>query len=207
MPIRQKKSPTEEFSKIFDVVAKYSVHNFTVSFSLKKHGENNSIKTQSSKSPVEVIRTIYGNEVASSLLKVSIDNINLKFQMDGFISNASYSGKKGQFLLFINHRLVESRALKKALFDDLYRTVLTNQVQPFIYMSIEIDPANVDVNVSSTKNKVTLLNEDMIVSAIKEIVEAELLKTNETKKVYVQQLLPGAEKGEDSSFKVNLLQF
>lgn len=29
VPIRLKKSPTEEFGKIFDVVAKYAVHNFT----------------------------------------------------------------------------------------------------------------------------------------------------------------------------------
>lgn len=122
--------------------------------------------------------------------------------MNGLISKADYSGKKGQFLLFINHRLVESKALKKALFDDLYRAVLTSQVHPFIYMSIELDPANVDVNVSPTKNEVTFLNEEMIVSVIKEAVEEILLKTNETKRVYVQQLLPGATQVLEESFKV-----
>lgn len=194
VPIRQKtlKSPFEEFSKIFDLIAKYAVHNYKISFMLKKHGENNSIKTQISNSSVDVVRVIYGNEVANSLLKVETRDDNLKFQMNGYISNANYSGKKGQFLLFINHRLVESKSLKKALFDELYRTVLTNNVQPFIYMSIEIAPANVDVNVSPTKHEVTFLNEEAIVEKIKAVVEEVLLKTNETRKLYTQQLLPGA---------------
>lgn len=122
--------------------------------------------------------------------------------MNGLISKADFSGKKGQFLLFINHRLVDSKSLKKALFDDLYRTVLTSQIQPFIYMSIELDPENVDVNVSPTKNEVTFLNEDMIVDVIKEAVEGVLLKTNETKKMFVQQLLPGATQVLEDSFKV-----
>lgn len=125
--------------------------------------------------------------------------------MNGLISKADYSGKKGQFLLFINHRLVESKALKKALFDDLYKTVLTSQVHPFIYMSIDLDPANIDVNVSPTKNEVTFLNEDMIVEEIKGAVEEILIKTNETKRVYVQQLLPGATQVLEDSFKVNFL--
>lgn len=203
VPIRQKKSPTEEFGRIFDVVSKYAVHNFTVSFTLKKHGENNSIRTQASLTPVEIIRTIYGNEVANSLLKVTAESEDLKFKMNSFISKADYSGKKGQFLLFINHRLVESKALKKALFDDLYRALLTNNIQPFIYMSIELDPGNVDVNVSPTKNEVTFLNEDMIINEIKDAVEAILLQTNETRKMFVQQLLPGAtHTTSDTSFKV-----
>ncbi|KAL7034711.1 hypothetical protein ACKWTF_008070 [Chironomus riparius] len=194
VPIRQKtlKSSFDEFAKIFDCIAKYAVHNYKISFTLKKHGENNSIKTQISESPIDIVRVIYGNEVANSLLKVQAGDENLKFKMEGCISNANYSGKKGQFLLFINHRLVESKNLKKAIFDDLYRTVLPNTVQPFIYMSIEIDPRNVDVNVSPTKHEVSFLNEDLIVENIKKEVEAVLLKTNETRKMYTQQLLPGA---------------
>lgn len=203
IPIRQKKSPTEEFGKIFEVVSKYAVHNHSVSFTLKKHGENNSIRTQASPSPVEVIRTIYGNEVANSLLKVTAESEDLKFKMSGFISKADYSGKKGQFLLFINHRLVESKALKKALFEDLYRALLTNSIQPFIYMSIELDPGNVDVNVSPTKNEVTFLNEDMIINEIKKAVEGILLQTNETRKVFVQQLLPGAAQSAAADTSLN----
>lgn len=183
---------SEEFQKVFDVVAKYAVHNCKVSFTLKKFGENNSIKTLSSTSPIDTIRIIYGNNVANSLLDVKFSHDNLKFSMNGFISKGDYSGKKRHFLLFINHRLVESKSLKKAIFDEVYNALLPNNVHPFVYMSLEMDPMNLDVNVSPTKHEVNFLNEDAIVEKIKEAVEEKLLDVNDTRKLYTQQLLPGA---------------
>lgn len=193
-PIRLKtlKFPSDEFQRIFDVTAKYAVHNHQISFALKKFGENNSIKTCPSSSPIDIIRSIYGTTVANSLLHVEFADENLKFSMNGLISKGDYSGKKRHFLLFINHRLVESKSLKKAIFDDIYNTILPNNVQPFVYMSLKMDPMNLDVNVSPTKHEVNFLNEDFIVEKVKEAVEVKLLETNETKKLYTQQLLPGA---------------
>ena len=193
-PIRLKtlKFPSDEFQKIFDVTSKYAVHNHQISFALKKYGENNSIKTCPSSSPVDIIRSIYGPSVANSLLEINYSDDKLNFTMNGFISKGDYSGKKRHFLLFINHRLVESKSLKKAVFDDIYSAVLPNNVHPFVYMSLEMDPMNLDVNVSPTKHEVNFLNEDFIVEKIKEAVEETLLNTNETKKLYTQQLLPGA---------------
>lgn len=111
VPIRLKalKIPSEEFQRIFDVVARYSIHNYKVSFSLKKTNENPTIKTLSSSSPIDNIRKIYGNQVANALVKVECEDDNLKFKMSGYITNVNYSNKKGHFLLFINHRLVESK--------------------------------------------------------------------------------------------------
>lgn len=186
------KFPSDEFQKIFEVIARYAVHNHRVSFALKKFGDNNSIKTSPSSTPVDIIRTIYGATVASSLLDIKCSDENLKFSMNGFISKGDYSGKKRNFLLFINHRLVESKSIKKAIFDDVYSSVLPNNVHPFVYMSLEMDPMNLDVNVSPTKHEVNFLNEDFIVERIKEAVEEKLLGTNETKKLYTQKLLPGA---------------
>lgn len=193
-PIRLKtlKFPSDQFQKIFDVTSKYAIHNHQVSFALKKFGENNSIKTCSSSSPVDIIRSIYGSSVANSLLDVKCMDEKLKFSMNGLISKSGYSGKKRHFLLFINHRLVESKSLKKAIFEDVYSAVLSNNVYPFVYMNLEMDPMNLDVNVSPTKHEVNFSNEDFIVERIKKAVEEILLDINETKKLYTQKLLPGA---------------
>lgn len=194
-PIRLKtvKLASDEFQKIFDITAKYAVHNHNISFALKKFNENNSIKTCPSSSQIEIIRSIYGSNVANSLLSVECTNTELKFTMNGFVSKGDYCGKKKHFLLFINHRSVESKSLKRAIFDDVYSSILSNN-HPFIYMSLEMDPTRIDVNVSPTKNEVHFLNDDKIVEQIKQIVEDKLLETNETKKLYTQQRLPGAEK-------------
>lgn len=200
-PIRLKclSLPSEEFQKIFDVVAKYSVHNHKVSFTLKKFGENNSIKTSSSSSPVDTIRVLYGNSAANSLLDVSCSDDDLKFTMNGFISSAEFSGKKRHFLLFINHRLVECKTLKKAIFDEVYHKILPKNVQPFVYMSLELEPSHVDVNVSPTKSEVNFLNEDEIVEKIRKKIEERLIGLNDTRKLYTQQLLPGASVVEEKS--------
>lgn len=67
------------------------------------------IKTLASSSPLDNIRKIYGNQVTNSLEKVECEDNNLKFSMTAYISNVSYSNKKGHVLLFINQRLVESK--------------------------------------------------------------------------------------------------
>jgi len=204
VPIRQKtlKLPSDEFQKIYEVVSKYAVHNHTISFTLKKFNENNSIKTQPSSTPIEAIRVIYGNNIANCLLDVNAADESLKFTMNALITKPDYDGKKGMFLLFINHRLVESKALKKALFDDLYNVLFDVKSQPFIYMSLLIEPSHCDVNVHPTKNEVSFLDEELIIAAIKDAVEAKLMSLNDTRRLYTQQLLPGASQVlNDKSFE------
>ncbi|KAG5682391.1 hypothetical protein PVAND_011744 [Polypedilum vanderplanki] len=194
VPMKTKTMTNDQFSKIFDVVSKYAIHNHRISFGLKKNDEkNNVIKTQPSDTPINAIRLIFGNNVANALIKVFIENIGLKFNLQGYVSKTDFNAlKKGQFILFINHRNVESKSLKKALFEDVYRKILNVSVIPFIYLSLEVDPRSVDVNVSPTKHEVHLLNEDLIVESIKNVVHETLMKTNETKVMYAQKLLPGA---------------
>ena len=63
--------------------------------------------------------------------------------------------KKAVLLLFINHRLVESSSIKKAV-EQAYAAFLPKQMHPFVYLSLEISPHNVDVNVHPTKREVQL---------------------------------------------------
>ena len=76
--------------------------------------------------------------------------------MTGLVSNANYSVKKGIMMLFINHRLINSPAIKKAL-DQVYTVCLPKGMHSFVYLSVEIHPANIDVNVHPTKLQVRSL--------------------------------------------------
>lgn len=102
------KSASEEFHRISDVVSKYAIHNASVGFTLKKVGENNSLRTPQKSTQIGNIKVIYGNEVAKELIEMELDDVQLQFKMKAIASSVKYSSKKGVCLLFINHRLVES---------------------------------------------------------------------------------------------------
>ncbi|XP_068709334.1 DNA mismatch repair protein Mlh1-like isoform X1 [Montipora foliosa] len=193
------KSPGEEFAKIADVVSKYAIHNSGVAFTLKKQGESMAdVRTTNGASILDNIRAIYGAAVARELMEVSCDNQRYAFKMHGYISNANYSVKKLQFLLFINHRLVDSSALRKAI-EALYEAYIPKNSHPFAYVSLEISPNNVDVNVHPTKHEVHFLHEDSIIEAVQKAFEEKLLGANSSRTYYTQTLLPGVPVMDTSS--------
>ncbi|KAK5882105.1 hypothetical protein CesoFtcFv8_020725 [Champsocephalus esox] len=110
--------------------------------------------------------------------------------MKGHISNANYSMKKCILVLFINHRLVESAALKKAI-ETVYAAYLPKNTHPFLYLSLEIAPHNVDVNVHPTKHEVHFLHEDSIIESVQKHIESKLLGSNSSRTYFTQTLLPG----------------
>ncbi|XP_023369770.1 DNA mismatch repair protein Mlh1 isoform X2 [Otolemur garnettii] len=110
--------------------------------------------------------------------------------MHGYISNANYSVKKCIFLLFINHRLVESTSLRKAI-ETVYAAYLPKNTHPFLYLSLEISPQNVDVNVHPTKHEVHFLHEESILERVQQHIESKLLGSNSSRMYFTQTLLPG----------------
>ncbi|KAJ8984034.1 hypothetical protein NQ317_012258 [Molorchus minor] len=155
MTVRKKalRSPAEEYQKISEVVSKYAIHNSTVGFALKKSGDNNDIRTPPESNAVENIRIIYGNTIARELIEFSLESTPFKFKVHGYMTNVNYSTKKLQFLLFINHRLVDCQSLKKCV-DHVYSTYLPKNMHPFVYLSLELDPGDIDINVHPTKHEV-----------------------------------------------------
>ncbi|KAM6282970.1 DNA mismatch repair protein Mlh1 isoform 1-T2 [Porphyrio hochstetteri] len=185
------KNPNEEYAKILEVVSRYAIHNSGISFSVKKQGDTVSdVRTLSNASTVDNIRSIFGNAVSRELIEVGCEDANLAFKMKGYITNANYSVKKCVFLLFINHRLVESAALRKAI-ETVYAAYLPKSTHPFLYLSLEIAPQNVDVNVHPTKHEVHFLHEDSILEHVQQHVESKLLGSNSSRMYFTQTLLPG----------------
>ncbi|NXN20880.1 MLH1 protein, partial [Nycticryphes semicollaris] len=187
------KNPNEEYAKILEVVSRYAIHNSGISFSVKKQGDTVSdVRTLSNASTVDNIRSIFGNAVSRELIEVGCEDTNLGFNLKGYITNANYSVKKCVFLLFINHRLVESAALRKAI-ETVYAAYLPKSMHPFLYLSLEIAPQNVDVNVHPTKHEVHFLHEDSILERVQQHVESKLLGSNSSRMYFTQTLLPGAD--------------
>ncbi|XP_034754113.1 DNA mismatch repair protein Mlh1 [Etheostoma cragini] len=195
------KSPADEYSRIVEVVSRYAIHNSGKGFSVKKQGETVAdVRTLPNASVVDNIRGVFGNAVSRELIEVGCEDPKLAYKMKGYISNANYSVKKCILVLFINHRLVESSALKKAI-ETVYAAYLPKNTHPFLYLSLEIAPQNVDVNVHPTKHEVHFLHEDSVVESIQKHVESRLLGSNSSRTYFTQTLLPGLSVSGGSDVK------
>ncbi len=187
------RSPSEEYAKILEIVGRHAVHCTGVAFSCKKHGESAmGISTPSNNSTVDSIRQIHGSAVANELIDFQVSDERLGFKASGWTSNANYHVKKTTLLLFINHRSVESSAIKKAI-EQTYSAYLPKGGHPFIYLSLDIDPQLVDVNVHPTKREVNFLNEEEIIECICTAVSTKLSLVDTSRTFTTQSLLPSAK--------------
>eukprot|EP00941_MAST-03F_sp_MAST-3F-sp1_P005511 g5511.t1 len=108
--------------------------------------------------------------------------------VDGFISNANYSRKKFEFILFINDRLVRSSRIRKVI-EAVYQNYLPSNAHPFCYLSIHLPSEMVDVNVHPTKSEVLFLEEDVVLEEIHKHFEETLKGANASRTFYTQSLL------------------
>lgn len=182
---------SDDYSKIVDLLSRFAIHHVNVSFSCRKHGASRAdVHSVTTSSRLDSIRSVYGVSVALNLMKIEVpdsDPSSSVFNMDGLISNSNYVAKKTTMVLFINDRLVECTALKRAI-EIVYAATLPKASKPFIYMSIVLPPEHVDVNVHPTKREVSLLNQEFIINTIQSAVESKLRNSNEARTFQEQTL-------------------
>lgn len=162
--LRTLRSKSDEWAKILDVVGRYAVHTAGVGFSCKKFGESHAaINVRTGAQLKERIRTIFGTLVASDLIEFKFEGTEFGVtELSGAVSGFNYNNKrKTPPVFFINNRLVSCDPLRRAL-SSVFQVFLPKGNHPFIYMSLQIAPQNLDVNVHPTKKEVRFLHEDEI---------------------------------------------
>ncbi|KAF9997844.1 DNA mismatch repair protein [Entomortierella chlamydospora] len=192
VPTRRKalKNATEEYNRILDIVNRYAIHNEGVSFTCRKIGSNTpEVHTTTTATVLDNIRQIYGSSVANELLSLEKSYPVYQLKIKGWISNANYNVKKFAFLLFINHRSVDSPAIRKAI-EAVYSAYLPKNTHPWVYLSLGMDPKNVDVNVHPTKREVHFINEEEIIATICDAIQDRLGNANVSRNFLTQTLLP-----------------
>ncbi|POY75927.1 hypothetical protein BMF94_1011 [Rhodotorula taiwanensis] len=192
--LRSLRSATDEYARIVSVVMAYSIHNAGIAMSCRKTagGSSNStadINTSVGASVLDNIGLHYGDTVKRELVHVEAASSELDVEVNAWCSGANFQAKKSTFLFFINHRYVDCSSLKRAL-EAFYGTLLAKGTHPFVYLSLEIDPTKVDVNVHPTKKEVAFADEDDVVELVCEELAKVLEKQGESRNYKVQTLLP-----------------
>lgn len=183
------RSASEEYAKILDMVGRYAIHCQHVAFSCKKHGESGvGLAVPVSATLIDRVCLVYKSTLKNDTLPLMVENQTMKFKCEGLVSSANYIGKRTILLLFINHRSVESQVIRKAV-ERTYSPFLPKGGKPFVYLSLEIDPAQVDVNVHPTKQEVNFLHEEEIVDLVCREIGVKLAQVDVSRTFKTQSLL------------------
>lgn len=167
-------SPADEHRRIVDVVARYALHNCSTSFVLRVAAQPAPvISSAASHNRLDVARRIFGAEMLQQAVALERADAGLRLRVNALLGHPSSARKRGPFILFINHRAVESDAIQRAVLD-CYSPYLAKGSRPFVYVALQLPPEHVDVNVHPTKSQVHVLNESTIIETLERAVREAL---------------------------------
>lgn len=180
--IKSLSNPSEEYAHIVRVMQRYAIELAgRVGFACKKAGIAGTCDVQTSAGPTttskDVIRSVFGGQIAKGLVAINpITEPSINVQVRGCVSTPTFHQKALTFILFINGRLVESNHIKRTI-TTLYHQILPKGTSPFIYLSLQMPPQNVDVNVHPTKSEVFFLHEPEILEFVEQTVRQTIEAT------------------------------
>ncbi len=166
IPARLKflKSPKTEFGYISEFVQSAAIIHPEISFELKFNGKV-SLKTTPANDQFLTIKELFSDEVANALKPVSKTDKLSGLKVSGFVSTPDFTrASKKDYYLYVNSRLVKCPVFQKAI-DMVYKNLIGSRY-PFIVLNLEIQPADVDVNVHPAKKEVRYKNPNQIFNFI-----------------------------------------
>ena len=174
-PVRYKflKKDYTESGYIEDAITRIALVNPNVAIKLINTGKT-VIQTNGSGSLKDVIYSIYGKDVASSILDVNYQYEDIT--VSGAIGKPEIArSNRTQQLFFVNKRYVKDKTLTAAT-EQSYKGLIPIGKFGFVVLNIEMNPAKVDVNVHPAKLEVRFQEENKIFQAVYHAIKETLLK-------------------------------
>ncbi|MHC4549666.1 MAG: DNA mismatch repair endonuclease MutL [Planctomycetota bacterium] len=140
-----------ELGHVEDLVRRFALAFPEVGFRLV-HGRTELLRTAPQEGRLARLRNLCGRELADGLLPVQAEAA--VGRLEGYLAPPSVSRPNAREMhFFVNGRHVRDRILHR-LVRDAYRDALHGGRFPVVFLFLEIDPAQIDVNVHPTKAEV-----------------------------------------------------
>jgi len=176
VPARLKflKADSTESNQITRAVQNFALSHPKVSFELKEDGRHIIKNLPREQTLLERIASLYGTKIVKDLVPLQFENKFLR--ISGFITKPelSYTNRQHQFL-FVNKRAISSRLIGHAIWEG-YKDFMPPSRHAGVFLSIEIGPSLVDVNVHPTKKEVRFINEPTIHTIVMQTIKQNLHK-------------------------------
>ena len=173
-PARMKflKKDVTEGNQVAGIVDRMAISHPEISFRFIRDGKQVLI-TSGNGDLKSTVYSVLGKEMSDSLM--SVDYSFNDMRITGFVSKptASRKSRAGQYF-YINNRIVKSKTAMAAL-EQAYKNTMMVGRFPACVLNIELNPAQVDVNVHPAKTEVRFANEkpifDLVYYAVKTAIE------------------------------------
>ena len=174
-PVRYKflRKDFTEAGYIEDAVSRIALSHPEVAIKLINSGRT-VIQTNGSGDLKNVIYSIYGKDVANSI--IDVDYILDDIHISGVIGRPEIArSNRANQIFFINKRYVKDKILTSAV-EKAYKEMIPMGKFAFVVLNIDMNPGKVDVNVHPAKMEVRFEDENMMFKAIYHAIKENLTK-------------------------------
>jgi len=176
VPARRKflKSNPAELKHIINEIQRIALANPDIAISLHHNGSA-IYELASSNKRVRIV-SIFGKNINQSLIPIDTETTLVK--ISGFIGQPKYARKTfGEQFFFVNKRYMKHPFFHRAIMQ-AYEKILPPDAIPSYFISFDLDPADIDVNIHPTKTEIKFENESMIWQILQASVREALGKFN-----------------------------
>lgn len=174
VPARLKflKSDATERRAIDQLITRYALAYPAVRFKLVQDGSV-SLQTTGDGDRRAMLAALYGVDVASQLLEIAAADTGA--DLTGFVSPTSLTrSNRREITFFVNGRWVHDAALVTAAIQAYHTLVMVGRY-PMAVLFLDLDPADVDVNVHPAKAEVRFRSGDRVFSFVQRAIKRGLL--------------------------------
>lgn len=173
--LKYMKSIHTELGHITDIVNRYALAHPAIRFEVT-HNEKRIFQSPGTGNRLQVIRQIYGLELAKSMFHMK--DASLDYSIEGFIAKPAYTRANRNYItILVNGRYVKSNALTHAIIR-AYDTLLPIHRYPVAVIAITLDPILIDVNVHPTKLEVRFSKEKSLIQLLESMIRQTLRSTS-----------------------------
>ena len=191
-PVRKKflKSIPTEMAYISEVLTKFSLSYPVIHFTLM-HNNRTVFNLPTVQDTAERIATFFGEEMRKHLIPIFLREE--MFTLSGYIAPPFFdkSNARMQFI-FLNGRYIKDSAVFRAI-NEAYHGKLMHKRYPIVFLFLQVEPSEVDVNVHPTKIEVRFRNTSAIYNYVLSALK-EGLNKSATKTVSVPSPIPRLER-------------
>ncbi|MBP5678130.1 MAG: DNA mismatch repair endonuclease MutL [Bacteroidales bacterium] len=161
------KKDSIELSHIEEVFRRITLVHHDIAFTLTHNGKN--LYNLTAGSLLQRIAGLYGNNYKERLYAVDEQTDIVKIR--GFVSRPEYSRRvRGEQYLFVNGRFIKHPALSAAV-EKAYTDLLPERSYPSYFISLQVDPSRIDINIHPTKTEVKFVDEHALFAILRSAVK------------------------------------